>query len=182
MVKLLLLAGMFAVVQGDIQSDRPKNTIVTTRLIAFHPEFAKGNVDSFRRSGWYKEIKDSGYFQPTNEQILKIDLELGDYLANVVAKSRSSKTLPNFSEGIKRIRAIRHFYGGQFMGATRADGRKIIICMYSMVEDIDNFQALDHVPYVSDGDGLNFQFYYDVTTGDKTDFHIEGNFGGPFGS
>lgn len=182
MVKLLLLAGMSTVLQGVTQSDRPKNTVVTTRLVAFHPEFAKRNVDSFRRSGWYTEIKDAGYFQPTNEQIQKIDKELGGYLATIAAKSRSSKTLPNFAEGINRIRAIRHFYGGQFMGATRTDGKRIIICMYSMVEDIDIFQELDHVPYVSDGDGENFQFYYDVTTGDKTDFHIEGNFGGPFGS
>lgn len=182
MVKLLLVAGMIAIVQGDKQSDRPKNTIVTTRLIAFHPEFAKRDVDSFRPSGWFKEIKDSGYFQPTNEQILKIDLELGDYLGNVVAKSESSDNLPHFSEGIKRLRAIRHVYGGQFMGATRVDGTKIIICMYSLVEeDIDIFQALDHVQYTSDGNGRNFQFYYDITTGEKTDFHIEGSFAGPFG-
>jgi hypothetical protein len=110
-----------------------------------------------------------------------IDLALGKYLEKVAVRDSDAEKLKFFTEGIRRIRKIRHLYGGQFLGASRSGEQKLIICCYSVVEDIDEFQGLSGVPYISDGDGANFFFLYNPDSKEFSQFHISGGYGGPFG-
>ena len=182
MFALIFAACLLLPPQENASNSETTNTVVSLRLVAFGPSYAKQHVDMFRPSNWYTEIKDDAYFKPDAELIQEIDKGLGEFLANVATNDPDAKEFEHFTDGINRIRSIRHAYCGQFMGATTNDNEKIIICMYSLVRNVDEFQKLTTVPYVADGDGENFSFYYNTTNRKTSDFHIEGGFAGPFGT
>ena len=182
MNRLHLALALLVAFAAWVPSTEPDNTLVQTRLISFHPNLSKRHVDGCRPSSWYVDIKDGDYFQADTALIQKIDLELGDYLAEIAKNDPEAKSLPEFTKGIDEIRSIRHTYCGQFLGATNTKNEQLVICIYSLVDDIDEFHKLNDIPWVDDGHGSNFLFYYNTKTGEKTKFHIEGGFGDPFGS
>ena len=158
-----------------------ENTIVSPRLVIFHPDTTKLHVELFSRGGWYQDVQDDGYFEPDPSVVKKIDAGLLDFLKQVSTEHAHADKHFFFSKGINAIRVLHKSWGGQFMGVVKKSGKQVL-CSYSFMEDAHGFAELKHVPYVSDGNGRNFHFFYDVETGEHSGFHISGSDAGPFGA
>ena len=181
----LIVAGFTILIVGCGQNRTlppTKNILVNQRLVILDPENAEPWVNDMRRSRWFGELVDTEFFLASKSDVESIDQRIAEFLL-ATAKQDENRG-EHYESGLENIsRGLSQYFGQFFLVETGE--RQLMVCIYSHVEACgvhpEQIAHYNFAPWVADGNGANFLVYFDMTTYEFDDFHINGSQAGPFG-